>query len=139
MPTKARIVMRALLFLLLPFSGAAAIAGCGGDSVKTTVNVTLQEWQIAVCHDRGGREDQVPGHEQRHDDPRTRGRPVLNADGNKREVAEVEDVEKGTNAEFTAKLKAGTYQLACLIVPGEAAPRWTTTSKACIQSSSAVK
>ena len=120
MPTRARTVMRALLFLVLPLAGAAAIAGCGGDSVKTTVNVTLQEWQVspsATTVEAGKIKFLVT-----NNGTMTHELAVVqvDADGNKREVAEVEDVEKGTNAEFTAKLKAGTYQLACLIVPGEA-------------------
>jgi len=41
-------------------------------------------------------------------------------DGSKREVADVEDIGPGKAREFTAKLNAGRYELACLIAPGEA-------------------
>jgi len=113
--------MRGLLILLLPLASAAAVAACGGDSApKTTVNVTLQEWQVspsAKTVESGKVKFLVT-----NSGTMTHELAVVqvDADGNKREVAEVEDVGAGTKAEFTADLKAGRYELACLLVPGEA-------------------
>jgi hypothetical protein len=44
----------------------------------------------------------------------------IGSDGQKREVAEIEDLGAGKKGSFSAKLKPGRYELACLLVPGEA-------------------
>jgi uncharacterized cupredoxin-like copper-binding protein len=41
-------------------------------------------------------------------------------DGSKETVGEIEDIDPGTDGEMTLDLAPGNYELACLIVPGEA-------------------
>jgi uncharacterized cupredoxin-like copper-binding protein len=43
----------------------------------------------------------------------------IGADGKREEVADVEGLRPGASGEFVARLEPGTYELACLIAPGE--------------------
>ncbi len=43
----------------------------------------------------------------------------VGADGQKREVADVEGIQPGQAATFVTDLKPSPYELACLIGPGE--------------------
>jgi uncharacterized cupredoxin-like copper-binding protein len=44
----------------------------------------------------------------------------VGADGSRREVADVENIDPGKSGEFTVSLQPGRYELVCLIAPGEA-------------------
>jgi uncharacterized cupredoxin-like copper-binding protein len=107
-----------IMTILLPLAGL--IWACGGDSgTKTTVDVALQEWSVtpSVSSVEAGDVHFVVSN---------KGTMVhelaviqVDPDGNKREVAEIEDVAVGSTLDFTTKLAPGHYQLACLLVPGE--------------------
>jgi uncharacterized cupredoxin-like copper-binding protein len=106
------------LTILLPVTGLIWACG-GGSDAKTTVDVALQEWSVtpSVSNVKAGDVHFVVSN---------KGTMVhelavvqVDPDGNKRAVAEIEDVGVGSKLDFTAKLEPGHYQLACLLVPGE--------------------
>jgi iron uptake system component EfeO len=110
-----------LLIGLLPLAGL--IWACGGDDdskPETTVDVALQEWTVSpsVASVEAGEVTFVVtnGGTMVHELAVVQVDP----DGNRREVAEIEDVTVGSTLEFTADLEPGNYELACLLVPGEA-------------------
>jgi iron uptake system component EfeO len=113
-------VIRRAFFLTILLPVAALIWACGGESgAKTTVDVALQEWSVtpSVSSVKAGDVHFVVSN---------KGTMVhelavvqVDPDGNKREVAEIEDVGVGSTLDFTTKLAPGQYQLACLLVPGE--------------------
>ncbi len=107
-----------ILALVIPLIGLA----CSGDGPPSaTVEVDLTEWAVRpsvsevktgsirfVAHNRSA----AMVHEL----------AVLSvaADGQRRPVKEIEDIEAGKSGETVAGLKPGEYELACLIAPGEA-------------------
>ncbi len=108
-----------LLLVLLPICALAW--ACGDDSnPRATVDVSLQEWTVSpsVSSVEAGEVTFVVTN---------RGTMVhelavvqVGPDGNKRVVAELENVVVGSTVELTRDLKPGHYELACLLVPGEA-------------------
>lgn len=98
--------------------GAAPAAA---DASTPTVTVDLDEWTVTpdVTEVAAGRVRFVA---QNRSASMVHELAVvaIGADGQKREVAELEDVAPGTGGEFVADLARGTYELACLIAPGEA-------------------
>jgi uncharacterized cupredoxin-like copper-binding protein len=118
-----RISQRALAaFLSLTLIAvAAASLACAGDSEpKATVQVSLKEYSVSpsLTEVEGGKIHFVA----KNDGGATHELAVISVDdkGNKHEIAEAEDIGAGKTKEFTAKLKPGKYELACLVAPGEA-------------------
>ena len=109
------------LVLALAALGSVLVLACGGDSKPAaTVQVELKEWTVSpsVTSMGAGKIRFVA---------KNNGTMIhelallsVGSDGTKRELAEVEDVTVGSEGEFEAALKPGQYQLACLLVPGEA-------------------
>jgi uncharacterized cupredoxin-like copper-binding protein len=102
---------------LSPTAGARR----SSDDADTTVHVDLTEWTVTpdvsavhagnilfVAHNRS----KAMTHEL----------AVLSvgADAQRREVADVEGLKPGEEGQFLVDLAPGSYELACLIVPGEA-------------------
>jgi uncharacterized cupredoxin-like copper-binding protein len=101
-------------------SASAFLLACGGGGAKVTVTAELKEYSVtpSTTEVEAGKIKFVA----KNVGTVTHELAVVqvDADGNKREVADVEGIEPGKTREFTADLKAGRYQLACLIAPGEA-------------------
>ncbi|MDA0364431.1 MAG: hypothetical protein O3B31_03135 [Chloroflexi bacterium] len=100
---------------------ATTAAVTGSDASTPTVNVDLDEWAITpdVAEIAAGRVRFVAHNRSRgmvHELAVLR----VGADGQKHEVAEIENVGPATDGEFVADLEPGNYELACLIAPGEA-------------------
>lgn len=97
-----------------------AAAACGSDRVDSVVDVQMQEWAVkpAVASVKAG----TIRFEATNNGTMVHELAVLSvsADGARRELAEVEDLGVGKTGSFTVKLKPGTYELVCLLVPGEA-------------------
>lgn len=98
---------------------SALLLACGGGGAKVTVTAELREFSItpSVTEVEAGKIKFVAKNVGTM--PHELAVVQVDADGNKREVAEVEGVAVGGSPEFTANLKAGRYELACLIAPGE--------------------
>lgn len=97
------------------------LAACGGGTAAQQVSVDLSEWAVSpspreipagratfVAHNRSA--------------TMTHELALLKVDGDeKTRVKEIEDIAAAKSKEVTATLRAGRYELACLIVPGESA------------------
>ncbi len=93
----------------------------GGAAAGTTVDVKLVEWRVTPSV------SEVPAGRVRFVARNVSASMVhelavlsVGADGQKREIADVEGIRPGGGGELVVELKPGRYELACLIAPGEA-------------------
>jgi uncharacterized cupredoxin-like copper-binding protein len=107
--------------LTLLMALAVLVTACGGDEKPSaSVDVDLTEWTVkpsvtevsagtikVTAHNKGTQTHEI-------------ALLSVGADNGKKEVADHEGIKAGADGSFTAKnLKAGRYELACLIAPGE--------------------
>lgn len=105
--------------VLSPFLFALTAACGGSPAPAATVEVALKEFAVNPSV------SEVPAGKIRfvatNQGTMVHELAVLSttAEGSKHEVAEAEGIKVGQKAQFTAKLKPGRYELACLVAPGE--------------------
>jgi uncharacterized cupredoxin-like copper-binding protein len=98
----------------------ALVAACAGGG-QQPIEVDLTEWTVtpSVAEVRAG-EVVFSAHNRSSDMVHELAVLTVDDDGNKRPVAEIEDIAPGESGKTAVTLKPGRYELACLIVPGEA-------------------
>jgi uncharacterized cupredoxin-like copper-binding protein len=97
---------------------ALAAAACSNHSTK--VDVDLTEWAVtpSVSEIRAGT---VTFAAHNRSTTMVHELAILKVDGSRKtEVKEIEDIDPGKGGDVTVKLTPGHYELACVIVPGEA-------------------
>jgi uncharacterized cupredoxin-like copper-binding protein len=110
--------MRPLLALLC-LVGCLTVVACTDDEPQR-VDVDLTEWTVrpSVAEVKSGR---VTFTAHNRSTGMVHELAILRvADGDKTEVKEIEDLDPGKSESVTVTLKPGEYELACLLVPGEA-------------------
>lgn len=105
----------------LPALAGALLLGlaCAGEAAR--VEVDLLEWAVrpSVNTVAAGRVRFVAYNRSTSGMVHELELLAVRPDGQKEPVAEVEDIAPGERKSFTARLKPGTYELACLIAAGE--------------------
>lgn len=107
------------LLALLCLSLCLAAVGCSEDEAQR-VDVDLTEWSVrpSVGEGKAGR---VTFTAHNRSTSMVHELAILRVtDGDKTEVKEIEDLPPGKSESVTVTLKPGAYELACLLVPGEA-------------------
>jgi uncharacterized cupredoxin-like copper-binding protein len=97
------------------------LVSCGGSDTATPVSVDLSEWAVtpSVSEVEAGSVTFTATNRSTamiHELALLR----IEADGERKNIVEIEDIDPGKSGSVTKKLSPGRYELACLIAPGEA-------------------
>jgi iron uptake system component EfeO len=110
-------MVRVLTALALVALGVV-LAGCSDDKGQQ-VTVEMTEWTVkpSVAEVPAGK---VTFSAQNRSASMVHELAILRIEGSdKKNVKEIEDIDPGKTKSTTVNLKAGEYELACVIVPGE--------------------
>lgn len=112
-------MLRLLLALSLAAS-LAALSGCSGGK-STAMDVDLSEWAVKPSVQELSSGKVTVTAYNRTSANMVHEVAILRLDGNdKKNIKEIEDIDPGKSKKVTLDLKPGQYELACVLVPGEA-------------------
>jgi uncharacterized cupredoxin-like copper-binding protein len=97
------------------------VVGGNADPADDTVNVSLTEYTIAV--DQGtvaAGNIEFATENSSADEVHELAVLRIEEDGGREVIGEIEDIPPGVSSSIKVEMEVGQYQLACLIVPGEA-------------------